>query len=283
MWGFLFAVPALAFILVFNVYPLLDAVYLSFTTWSLNAAPHFVGFSNYVTAFTKDQDFFPSVAVTVYYTLGVNPPLWAFGLGLAILFNRQFVLRDLFRTVYFTPVVISWVVAALVWGIIFHPTLGLSADLMRLFDRPGLAWLSDPPLVIPAMIILSVWKGLGYYMVLFLAGLQAIPPEYLEAAACDGANAWQRFWYIKLRLLKPTILFVMVISVIGSFQIFTPIQIMTGGGPAGASRVLPLLIYQDAFNYLKIGYASSLAVILFAILLILTIIQMRVMHGGEIV
>jgi multiple sugar transport system permease protein len=201
---------------------------------------------------------------------------------LALLFNRRFALRAAFRTVYFVPVVVSWVVAAIVWSTIFHPSLGLNAAFFRLFDRPGVIWLADPALVMPAMIVISVWKGLGYQMVLFLAGLQAIPTEYQEAAAVDGATPRQRLWYITLPLLKPTILFVMVISVIGSFQVFTPIFIMTGGGPAGASRVLPMLIYEHAFKFLKMGYATALAMVLFTILMSLTLLQMKLFRGGEV-
>jgi len=281
-WGFLFAVPALAFLLVFNLYPLLSALYISFTSWQMAGTPQFIGLGNYATVFGRDEEFYRSVGVTAYYALGTNPPLWAMALGLALLFNRRFALRAAFRTVYFVPVVVSWVVAAIVWSTILHPSLGLNAALFRLFDRPGVIWLADPALVMPAMIVISVWKGLGYQMVLFLAGLQAIPAEYQEAAAVDGASPRQRLWYVTLPLLKPTILFVMVISVIGSFQVFTPIFIMTGGGPAGASRVLPMLIYEHAFKFLKMGYATALAMVLFAILMSLTLLQMKLFRGGEV-
>ena len=281
-WGLAFALPALGFLVVFNLYPLASAFYISFTSWQMAGTPQFVGLENYVTVFARDEEFYRSVGVTAYYALGTNPPLWAMALGLALLFNRRFALRAVFRTVYFVPVVVSWVVAAIVWSTIFHPTLGLNAAFFRLFDQPGVIWLADPRLVMPAMIIISIWKGLGYQMVLFLAGLQGIPAEYQEAASCDGANTRQRLWYITLPLLKPTILFVMVISVIGSFQVFTPIFIMTGGGPAGASRVLPMLIYEHAFKFLKMGYATSLAMVLFVILMSLTLLQMKLFRGGEI-
>jgi ABC-type sugar transport system permease subunit len=281
-WGFLFAVPALAFLVVFNLYPLLSAFYISFTSWQLAGTPEFVGLENYVTVFTRDEEFYRSVGVTAYYALGTNPPLWAMGLALALLFNRQFALRSVLRTVYFVPVIVSWVVAAIVWSTIFHPTLGLNAAFFRLLDRPGVIWLADPSLVMPAMMVISVWKALGYQMVLFLAGLQGIPADYQEAAAVDGANARQRLWYITLPLLKPTILFVMVVSIIGSFQVFTPVFIMTGGGPAGASRVLPMLIYEHAFKFLKMGYATALAMVLFAILMSLTLLQMKLFKGGDV-
>jgi len=205
--------------------------------------------------------------------------MWVIALGLALLFNREIKLRGIFRTIYFTPVVISWVVASMVWYIIFHPSFGLNAHIMRLFGRPGIKFLHDARYALPAIIILSLWKSVGYYMVLFLAGLQSIPKMFYEAASVDGANSRQQFWYITIPLLMPTTLFVMVISIINSFQVFTPIFLLTRGGPHGATRVLPILIYENAFIYLKMGYASAMAVVLFVILMILTLLQMRVFRG----
>lgn len=282
IWGVAFILPAMALLLVFNLYPLFNALYISFTSWTLQGSPQFVGFHNYVTIFTQDVEFRRSLWVTLIYALGLNPLMWALALGLAMLFNRRFALLGVFRAIYFSPVIVSWVVASIVWMTIFHPSYGINPAFFRLFGRPGVPWLQDPGLVVPALIVLSLWKNVGYYMVLFLAGLQSISGEHLEAASCDGANAWQRFWYITLPLLKPTTLFVMVISIINSFQVFTPIYIMTRGGPAGASRVLPLLVYENAFNYLKMGYATSLAVVLFVVLMALTLLQMRAFRGGEV-
>jgi multiple sugar transport system permease protein len=275
--GLLFAIPAVALLLVFSVYPLLNAIFLSFTSWNLAGTPKFIGVDNYLTI-SDDLDFWKSLDVTARYTLGLVPG-FAVALFLAILFNRRMVGRGLLRTAYFTPVAVSWVIASLVWVSVLHPSFGLNAQILRAFGQPSIKFLTDANWVIPAMIGLSLWKGIGYWMVIFLAGLQGIPGEYYEAAAVDGANRWQQFWRLTLPLLRPTVLFVSVVGVINTFQAFTPIWIMTKGGPAGASRVYALLIYQSAFTYFKMGYASALAVLLFIFLMVLTVIQMRVLRS----
>jgi multiple sugar transport system permease protein len=282
IWGIAFALPAVALLLVFNIYPLMNALYLSFTKWSLAGDPEWVGLKNYVFMVTRDPEFFRSIKTTVYYAVGLNPILWASSLGLALLLNQKLRLRGLFRVIYFTPRVVSWVVASMVWITLMHPSFGVNAAFFRLLNRPGIDWLHDAKTVLPGMIVMSLWKYVGNYMILFLAGLQAIDPAHHEAAEVDGANSVQRFLYVTVPLLKPTIVLVIVISFISAFQVFTPIMIMTAGGPGGASRVFPLLIYENAMVYLKMGYASALAVVLFATLLVLTVTQMRLLRGGEV-
>ncbi len=277
--GLLFAVPALLFLLVFSVYPLLNAIVLSFADWNLTGKATFVGLDNYVTALTDDLDFWRSVGVTFQYTLGVVVPGFVIALSLAMLFNRNLAGRNVLRTAYFAPVAISWVIASLVWVTVLHPSFGLNPKIMGLFGQPSIKFFDDAKWVIWAMVMLSLWKGIGYWMVIFLAGLQNIAQEMYEAAAVDGANRWQQFWRITLPLLRPTVLFVAVIGVINAFQAFTPIWIMTKGGPAGASRVYALFIYQTAFTYYKMGYASALSVLLFIFLMVLTLIQMRVLRS----
>jgi multiple sugar transport system permease protein len=283
VWGVLFIIPAIGFLLVFNIYPLLRAFYLSFHTWSLAGAPQFVGLGNFIRMVTRDDWFHQALKVTATYSLGLNPVVWASGLGLAILMNRDLPARGAFRTIYFVPTVVSWVVVSIVWYSILHPSFGVNAILMRmLFNAKGIQFLTHKDWALPMMIFLSAWKSMGYVMVVFLAGLQAIPSVYYEAAAIDGANKLQQFRNVTVPLLMPTILFIMITSIIGSFQIFTPIQIMTEGGPAGATRVLPYLIYQNAFSYLRMGYASAMSVVLFVILMTLTILQVRIFRMGEV-
>ena len=282
LWGIGFAVPALILLFVFSIYPLLTAIYTGFTQWTLQGAPTFIGLQNYGRMFTRDPDFLDSLRVTALYALGLNPIMWALALGLALLLNREMRTRGLFRAIYFTPVIVSWVVASMVWFTIFHPSFGLNAHIMRLFGRPGMQLLSRSQYALPAIIILSLWKNVGYYMILFLAGLQNIPEIYYEAAAVDGATGWQRFRRITLPLLAPATLFVVIISIISSFQVFTPIFILTRGGPAGATRVLPVLIYEHAFIYLNMGYASAMAVVLFLILMALTLVQMRFFRAESV-
>ena len=276
LWGVAFAIPALALLIVFSIYPVLNALYIGFTSWSLSGTPEFIGLDNYITMFLRDPEFLRSLRTTAIYAVGLNPIMWAIALGLALLFNREMKMRGIFRTIYFTPVVVSWVVASMVWYLIFHRSFGLNAHIMRLFGQPGIKLLSDSQYALTAIIILSLWKSMGYYMVLFLAGLQNIPRVFYEAADVDGANSWQRFLFITIPLLMPATLFVMVISIINSFQVFTPIYLLTRGGPHGATRVLPMLIYENAFIFLKMGYASAMAMVLFAVLMVLTLVQLRV-------
>lgn len=202
--------------------------------------------------------------------------LWGLSLALALIFNRSFKFHGLFRTIFFTPVIVPWMVAAIVWFTILQPSFGLNAHVMRMFGQPGFPLFDKSSTALPTIILMVLWKDVGYFMVLFLAGLQNIPGVYYEAAAIDGASRWQQFRHITVPLLKPTILFVVVISIIQSFQAFTPIWLTTAGGPAGATRVLPILIYQNAFRfYGKIGYGSAMAFILFVVLLIITFVQLR--------
>lgn len=279
LWGVGFAIPGLILLFVFSIYPLITALYTGFTKWTLSGTPEFIGLTNYRTMFLEDDNFWDALRVTTVYALGLNPIMWVLALGLALLLNQQIRARGLFRTIYFTPVIVSWVVASLVWFTIFHPSFGLNAHIMRLFGLPGLQLLTRSQYAMPAIIVLSLWKSMGYYMVLFLAGLQDIPRMYYEAASVDGASSWQRFRHITIPLLMPATTFVMIISIINSFQVFTPIFILTRGGPSGATRVLPILIYEHGFRYLQMGYASALAVVLFIILMILTLIQLRLFRA----
>jgi ABC-type sugar transport system permease subunit len=168
------------------------------------------------------------------------------------------------------------VVASILWTYVYHPTFGLYTLFAKPLGLYPLNWLTTSALAMPALIIFSWWKGVGYYMILFLAGLQNIPEEYYEAAKIDGANSWGQFVHITLPLLRPTTLFVTVVCVIGAFQVFAPALLMTNGGPAGATRVLPLYLYEHAFQFLNMGYASAIAVFMFVVLIILTFIQVRV-------
>lgn len=277
LWGVAFAVPALILLLIFNIYPLLNAVYYSTTSWGLVDEPTFIGLDNYIKLATNDAVFWQSLRTTAYYAMGLNPLLWVLSLSLALVFNREFKFRGIFRTIFFTPVIVSWVVAAIVWSTVLQPSFGLNAQVMRLFGLPGFPLFDKSSTAMITIILMVLWKDVGYFMVLFLAGLQSIPRMYYEAAAVDGATKWQQFWHVTLPLLKPTTIFVVIISIIQSFQVFTPIWLTTTGGPAGATRVLPILIYQNAFRFFgKVGYASAMAVILFLFLMIVTFIQMAI-------
>jgi multiple sugar transport system permease protein len=260
--GMLFALPALAHLVLFSFYPLLRSFYLSFHSWSLAGTPRYIGLDNYSRLLSHDTDFIRSVKITLTYSILLSGSLFVLALAMALLFDRTFPLRNFFRTVYFIPVVIPWVVTSLVWNLIYNPSYGLANSLVTKVGLDRVFWIQDTGVVIISLIIVGIWKGFGYYMVIFLAGLQGIPPVYYEAAQVDGAGTRARMWHITLPLLRPAMLLVAVTSLSDSFQVFTPVWLMTRGGPAGASRVLTVYIYENAFVYLKMGYATAIATLM---------------------
>jgi multiple sugar transport system permease protein len=213
------------------------------------------------------------VKITLTYSILLSASIFILSLAMALLFDRTFPLRNFFRTIYFIPVVIPWVVTSLVWNLIYNPSYGLSNTFTNAFGLDRIFWIQDTDMVIIALIVVGIWKGFGYYMVIFLAGLQGIPAVYYEAAQVDGAGRWARMWYITLPLLRPAMLLVAVTSLSDSFQVFTPVWLMTRGGPAGASRVLTIYIYENAFVYLKMGYATAIATLMVITLVFISRVQ----------
>jgi multiple sugar transport system permease protein len=234
------------------------------------------GLSNYVRLFADGQ-FWSSLKTTALYTVFYVPIVYCLSLCLALLVNQRLPLMRFFRTVFFVPVVLSLVVSSLMWKYIFDERAGLLNYLLGFIGIPPQPWLGSVELALPAIIIVSLWIQMGYFMVIFIAGLQDIPREYYEAARIDGANRWQMFWRITLPLLKPTSLFVIVISLIGSFQVFDQIWVMTKGGPANATQVTAIYIYQQAFQYLNLGYGSAIAFVLFVIILGFSLLQFKLL------
>jgi multiple sugar transport system permease protein len=272
--GLLMALPAMIFFTVFLAYPFVNAFWVSLTSWDLVSPPKFVGMRNYV-RLMSDSNFINSVKVTVFYAVGLLVPLIPASLGLAVLLDRNLRGRGIYQGVLFAPVVLSMVVVSMIWRVVFMPQGGLMQLFTAPLGFPSLPWLNDQHLALPALIMVGFWKDVGYYMVIFLAGLQAISPVYYEAAKVDGASAWHQFRYITLPLLRPVLLFVAVVSMIKAFQAFSSAYTLTGGGPADATKVLPILVYQNAFFFNKMGYASAMAVLMFVVLLILTLLQFR--------
>lgn len=275
-YGLLFVAPALLYFLVFYLYPLTWAIYISLHDWNVLGSPHFVGLQNYL-RLLQDREFRTSFGATLYYTFGTVVPIWVLALALALVFNQPLRFRRAYLTVYYVPAVISLTVWSLLWLLMYHPTWGLLTLVTRPLGFTYVRWLSDAGLAMPALILLSIWKGTPAYMLIYLAGLRAIPAEYHEAAAIDGANWLQRLRYVTLPLLRPVFLYVAVISIIAAFQVFTPAYLLTGGGPGSATRVLPMFIYQTAFQFLKMGYASAASILLFLVLLVFTVIQFRLL------
>jgi multiple sugar transport system permease protein len=269
MWGVVFVLPAVICLAVFSLLPVTQAFYLSFFKFDLFTPLQFVGLDNYRYLWESDI-FHNSFFVTVLYVFGTCIPIWFISFGLAMLFNKNFKFRDLFLTLYFAPVVMSLIVASMIWKSMYNP----SGPINELFAL-NIPWLTNDKTVMPALIIMSIWKGVGYYMILYLAGLRNIPTEYYEASSLDGANWWDNLRYITLPLMQPTILFVVVISIIIGFKVFSPMFIMTLGGPNNASQVLTLNIYETAFNFSRMGRAAAESVFMFFILMGFSIVQLR--------
>jgi len=266
--------PAVLFFAVFMLYPFLSAFWYSLTSWDLVSAPRFIGLTNYVGVF-QDDAFKNSATVTAYYTIGLLVPMLPLSLVLAMLLDQKLQGRAFYQAVLFAPTVLAAVVVSMIWRVVYMPQGGLYQLFTAPFGLTYIPWLNDKHWAMPALIIVGIWKNVGYYMVIFLAALQGIPPSLYEAAKVDGAGSWQQFRHITLPLLRPITLFVAVVSMTRAFQGFTSAYTLTGGGPANATRLLPLLVYDNAFSFNKMGYASAIAVVMFLVLIVLTLIQFR--------
>lgn len=270
-----FLLPTLVGLALFSAGPVIAAFGLSFTSWDIVSPPQWIGLENYRQLIEREL-FWRVMRNTLYYTFASVPLALVLALLLALAMNQKLRGTTFYRTVYFLPVISSTVAIALVWAWLYNPEFGLLNYFLRLIGIKGPGWLGDPNWAMPAIILASVWKGLGYYMVIFLAGLQGIPEEYYEAAKIDGASAWQRFRYVTLPLISPTTFFVLVILVIGSFQVFEITFVMTQGGPAYATLTIAYYIFQNAFEWYRMGLAAALAYVLFAMILVITVIQWKV-------
>ncbi|HEX7120646.1 MAG TPA: sugar ABC transporter permease [Longimicrobiales bacterium] len=272
--GWAFLAPSFAHLLLFSVGPILFSLWLSFHEWNLVEAERpFVGLANYA-ALLRDAPFWRAVRNTAVYVLFV-PAGMLVALALALLVDRKLPGVRLLRTVLFLPYVTSFVAISLVWKWMFEPDFGLLNRALGWFGIAPQPWLSAPETALPSLMLMSIWMYAGYMMVLFLAGLQNIPRSLYESARIDGANAWQRFTRITLPLLRPTTFFVLVTMVIFMFQVFTAIYVMTEGGPLHATDVIVYHIYRNAWEYLRMGYASAMAWVLFGVVFAVTLVQFR--------
>lgn len=277
LWGFLFALPAVLYLGVFSLYPMLNALYLSFTQYDLLSAPEWIGFGNYEQILAS-HSFRNSLQITLVYVFGTVVPVWSISFGLAMLLNRIRIFSGGWRTLLFIPTILPLLTVTLVWKLLLNVRGPINA-LLAPFGVEPIAWLTDARYANLAMIITSWWHASSYYMILFLAGLQAVPVVYLEAAALDGASAWQRLRHVILPLMRPTIVLVVVLSIINGFRTFALQYVMTGGGPGTATEIVPLLIYKTAFAFLSMGGAAAMSVIYFLIILIFSLVQLRVLQG----
>ena len=278
LWAYAFISPWIVGFLVFTLGPMLASLYFSFTDYNIIDPPTWTGIDNYQKALFGDPLFWHSLQRTLYFAALALPLGLIFGFMMAVLLNQDIPGVNVWRTIYFLPSVIAGVAVALLWTRIFNPRVGILnpflQNVLGIDNPPG--WLQDPDWAIPALVIMSLW-GVGGSMIIYLAGLQGIPTTLYEAAKIDGANNRQRFWNVTLPLMTPVIFYNLVIGLIGAFQYFTEVYVATSGegGPVRSTLVYNLYLYQNAFKFFDMGYASALAWILFLLVLLVTLLVFR--------
>jgi len=282
----MFITPALVLIGVFFVIPVLGALVLSFTDFDIYsignpADTRFIGLGNYRSLFA-DPLFWKALRNTAYYVVVGGPLSVVVSLAAALLVNARLIRwKPLFRSAFFAPWVTTLVAVALVWRYLYHPQYGLLNASLGLVGVGPIDWLGNPRWAMPAIILMSVWKNFGYNMLIFLAGLQTIPPQLYEAAELDGAGRWQRFRQVTVPMLGPTFVFVGVVTMIAAFQIFSEPYVMTQGGPLKSTLTLVLFMYEQGFRWWRLGFAAAVAVVLGLLTLAGTAVQLRLRRGGE--
>ncbi len=270
----IFLIPALVLLGIFLVFPIIYLGYLSFTGGSFTrSGVRWVGLNNYLRLFLN-PDFWQVIFNTIYFTIGTVIPSIFIPLGLAVLLNRQLVFTGIFRTLYFIPSIVSLVAAGLGFRWLFQ-TDGAVNSLLNNFGLNPISWLSDSVWAMSVLISLSVWKQIGFNLVVFLAGLQTIPISRYEAAELDGANSWQQFWYITLPGIQPTLIFSAITTAIFTLKSFEQVYIITGGGPLNSTNLLVYYIYDRAFAQFDFGYAAAAAMVLLAFTTVLVYLQLR--------
>lgn len=270
--AYTFLLPSLIGLFGFLLLPILAVAIMSFFSWSLLSGPRFIGLKNYVTLF-QNPDTAHSLLVTAYYVLLNIPVQTVLALLLAILMNKKFRGMGVFRTIYVVPWMATPVAMGIVWQWIFDPQNGALNTFLGFFGLHGITWLSSLQLAMPSIAAVNIWQYTGYNMLFFLAGLQSIPSDLYEAANIDGSSPIQSFFRITLPLLSPTMFFVLVTDIIGSFQVFDTVYVMTQGGPGQATDTLNFEIFRQTFVYFHAGYASALSMVLFAVILLVTLLQ----------
>jgi multiple sugar transport system permease protein len=274
---FLLLLPACLILLVFTILPSISALILSFTKWDMMSPLKFVGIANYE-KILKDKNFLDTLINTGKYVIGFVPLNVLFSLLIALLLNEKWLKgKDFFRVVYYIPVIVSSVVVSMIWKWIYNPSYGLLNQFLKFFGIARQFWIEDARLAIPSLIIMTIWQTFGYNVVLFISGLLSIPDLYYEAAAVDGANKIQQLFNITLPLLAPTTLFVVVTTVITSFQVFDQVLVLGGAsGPPKSLMVSVYYLYKIGFGSFKMGYASTIGLVLFMAMLVITIVQFKV-------
>ncbi len=275
--GWLFPLPAVLALFLLMIFPVVYTVWMSLHEWFVSSItpPKFVGLANYVQIIARDTRFHQSLLRTIYFTGLAVVVQTVLGVGVALIFNREFLGKGLVRTLFLFPMVATPVAIALVWMMMFNPTLGILNYFLKVLGLPPGLWIANARTVIPALVLVDTWQWTPFITLIALAGLSALPQEPFEAALIDGASGWQTFWNVTLPLLRPTIMVAVLFRTIDALKTFDIIYVMTQGGPGNASETLNIYIFQMGFSYFHMGSASSLLVILFAIVMFISILLTR--------
>jgi multiple sugar transport system permease protein len=279
LYGYLYLIPFAIFFITFVVYPIFRGLFVSFANWDIVNPPSYVGLENYRRLLFEDGLFRTTLRNTVYYVALYVPIGIVLPMVLAELLYEPILGRTFFRSSFALPIMVSVSATGLIWGWFLNPTFGLLNHYFNMVGLPSQNWLSQPENAMRAVVLVSVWWGLGWNMILFLAGRQDIPEHLYEAAKIDGAGSLALFRYITIPGLMPTTLFVSVVTIIGSFQVFGQVLVLTQGGPGDATRTVSMFIYSSGFLYFKMGYASAAAWILFCIVGVFTVLQFRFLRS----
>lgn len=287
LYGILFTFPALIGLCAFTIYPVLSSFYYSFHEYNAfpGKVPEFIGLQNYTDLLFDDPIFWKSLYNTFYLVIFSVPLRTVVAFLLALLLNSGVRGLAVYRTIFYLPSIVPLVATSMLWLWLFNPQYGILNAILNFFGLPGIGWLTDPDLAKPSLILMSIWS-VGGTVVIFLAGLQDVPRELHEAAQIDGAGVWARMLNVTLPFMSPYILFSVIIGLIGGFQYFVEVYVMTGGGPNQATNVYANYLYQNAFQYFKMGYASAMAWLLFIIIVVCSVIVFRssarrVYYGGS--
>ncbi|HEY0827983.1 MAG TPA: sugar ABC transporter permease [Bacilli bacterium] len=273
--GYLFIMPTILSTMVFLLFPIVYSFYLSFTEWNLINPAKFIGLENYTQKMMQDEQFWVSLKNTVIFSVLSIPMGIAISLFFALLLNQALRGVTIYRAIVFLPVIVSMVSIGMVWRWVFNTDVGILNYFLNLLTIPSIGWLSDERFALTSVAIIGIWKSIGFNMVILLAGLKGVPSHLYEAARIDGAGKAARLFKITIPLITPSLFFVTVMSILASFQVFDLIYIVTKGGPGDSTRVVYYWLYQNAFNFFNMGYASALAWVVFLILLMITLFQFK--------
>lgn len=279
--AYLLIAPALILFIGFTAYPFIWSAQISLTSWDgLNAVKKFVGFQNYIQLF-GDKEFRQSLSVTTIYTISVTLVSTGLGFLIALMLQRRGKSSVIYRTIFFSPVVTATVAAAVVWQLLFDPYVGVIDLGLKALHLPAPNWLSDTHWALPAVIIVGIWKRLGFAVIVYAAGLSSLPTSCYEAADLDGVSGWQKVRYMTIPLMRPVTTLVLITGFIDAIQVFDHIFILTSGGPMGSTNVMSLLLFNQGFKLFRLGYASAIGWTLFMIILVLTVMQWQLRRRHE--